>query len=80
MPLGAPSGPLTRGLAWFAVRFPFTFLGLIAIGIGVWVALYLAIHPGMDPVSVWISYGTAIAAFGFGVYVLVRRLRRGPDS
>ena len=62
------------------MRFPFTFLGLIGIAIGVWVALYLAFHPGMDPVSVWISYGTALGAFGFGAYVLLRRLRRGPDN
>ena len=74
-----PSEALTRALAWFAVRFPFTFLGLLAIAIGVWVAVYLAMHPGLDAASVWIAYGTALGAFGFGAYVLVRRLRRGPD-
>ena len=62
------------------MRFPFTLLGLMAIGIGVWVAVYLASHPGLDPLSVWISYGTALGAFVFGVYVLVRRLRRGPEK
>ena len=63
-----------------AVRFPFTFLGLMAIAIGLLVPVYLAGHPGLDPVSVWISYGTALGALAFGAYVLVRRLRRGPDN
>ncbi len=76
----APSGPVTRRLAWFAVRFPFTLLGLIAIAIGVWVAVYLTGHPGLDPVSTGLAFGTAVGAFMFGAYVLVRRLRRGPDN
>ena len=52
----------------------------MAILIGLLVPLYLMIHPGMDPISVGISYGTAVVALCFGVYVLVRRLRRGPDN
>lgn len=63
-----------------AVRFPFTFLGLMAIAIGLLVPVYLAVHPGLDPVSVWMSYATALGAFGFGAYVLVRRWRRGPGN
>jgi hypothetical protein len=62
------------------VRFPFTFLGLMAIGIGIWVAVYVAGHRDLDPVSVWIAYGTALGTFVFGAYVIVRRLRRGPDN
>ena len=62
------------------MRFPFTLLGLMAIVIAVLVPVYVAGHPGLDPVSVWISYGTALAALGFGAYVVVRRMRRGPDN
>jgi hypothetical protein len=62
------------------VRFPFTFLGLMAIGIGIWVAVYVAGHRDLDPASVWIAYATALGTFGFGAYVIVRRLRRGPDN
>ena len=76
----APSGPVTRGLAGFAVRFPFTLLGLMAIAIGVWVAVYLTVHPGLDPVSTGLAFATAVGALVFGAYVLVRRLRRGPDN
>jgi len=62
------------------VRFPFTLLGLMAIAIGVWVAVYLTVHPGMDPVSNGLALATAVGALAFGGYVLVRRLRRGPDN
>src|SRR6266851_5304241 len=79
-PVKAPSGADTRALAWFAVRFPFTLLGLMAIAIGVWVAVYLTVHPGLDPVSNGLAFGTAVGAFAFGAYVLVRRLRRGPGN
>lgn len=52
----------------------------MAIAIGVWVAVYLTVHPGLDPLSAWLAFGTAVGAFIFGVYVLVRRLRRGSDN
>ena len=52
----------------------------MAIAIGVWVAVYLTVHPGLDPVSDGLAFGTAVGAFAFGAYVLVRRLRRGPDN
>ena len=76
----ATSGPVTCALAWFAVRFPFTLLGLMAIAIGAWVAVYLTMHPGLDPVSNGLAFATAVGALIFGAYVLVRRLRRGPDN
>jgi hypothetical protein len=61
------------------VRFPFTFIGLLALAIGVWVVLYLLAHPALDPVSRGLAGGTALLCFGFGAYVLIRRVRRGPQ-
>ena len=61
------------------MRFPFTFMGVMALGIGVWVGFYLAAHPGMDPLSEGIAALTAAICFGFGAYVLIRRVRRGPQ-
>ncbi len=61
------------------MRFPFTFLGVMALGIGLWVAFYIAGHPGLDPVSAGIAWLTAVISFGFGAYVLIRRARRGPQ-
>jgi len=61
------------------VRFPFTFMGVMALGIGLWVAFYLAGHPGLDAFSRGIAVVTAVVSFAFGVYVLIRRVRRGPQ-
>ncbi len=61
------------------MRFPFTFMGVMALGIAAWVAFYLAGHPGLDPFSEGIAVLTAVISFGFGAYVLIRRVRRGPQ-
>ncbi|MDQ2942381.1 MAG: hypothetical protein M3R21_01770 [Candidatus Dormibacteraeota bacterium] len=61
------------------MRFPFTFMGLMALGLGVWVLVYLAGHPLLDRASQAIAAVTVILTFGFAAYVLVRRIRRGPQ-
>ena len=61
------------------MRFPFTFMGVMALGIGVWVGFYLVEHPGLDPVSEGIAASTAVVSIGFAAYVLIRRIRRGPQ-
>ena len=67
-------------LAFGPVRFPFTFMGVMAFGIGLWVVAYLAAHRSLDPPSQGIAVATALLSWGFGGYVLVRRIRRGPQS
>jgi len=54
-------------------------MGFLALGIGLWVLVYLASHGSLDPVSQGIALGTAMICFGFGAYVLIRRVRRGPE-
>jgi hypothetical protein len=54
-------------------------MGLMALGLGLWVLLYLAVHRGLDPASQWVGLVTVAICVGFGVYVLVRRIRRGPQ-
>jgi hypothetical protein len=61
------------------LRFPFTFLGLIALAIGAWVVVYLSGHRSLDAVSQELAAATAVVCFGFGLYVLIRRLMRGPQ-
>ncbi len=61
------------------MRFPFTFTGLMALAIGVWVVVYLAAHRALDQGSQTLAVGTAVLCFGFALYVLVRRVRRGPE-
>ena len=71
--------PKARALAFLAVRFPFTFLGSTALVFGLWVVVYVASHPGLDPASRDAAIATVAASWGFGAYVVVRRLRRGPQ-
>jgi hypothetical protein len=61
------------------VRFPFTFMGFMALAIGVWVVLYLASHRSLDAGSQELAGATALVCIGFGLYVLIRRVRRGPQ-
>ena len=61
------------------MRFPFTFLGIVALVFGLWVVVYVAAHPALDTFSRDGAIGTVIASWGFGAYVLVRRARRGPQ-
>lgn len=61
------------------MRFPFTFMGFVALAIGLWVVFYLAVHRSMDSASQELAAGTAVLCFVFGLYVLIRRVRRGPQ-
>jgi hypothetical protein len=61
------------------VRFPFTFMGFMALAIGVWVVLYVAAHRSLDAGSQALAGATALVCFGFGGYVLIQRVRRGPQ-
>ena len=54
-------------------------MGVMALGIGIWVLAYLAGHRGMDPASQAIAGATVLISWGFAAYVLVRRFRRGPQ-
>ena len=65
-------------LGFGRLRFPFTFMGVMALGIGVWVLVYLAGHRGLDPTAQAIAVATVLISWSFGLYVLVRRVRRGP--
>jgi hypothetical protein len=59
------------------LRFPFTFIGLLSLAIGLWVVVYVAAHRALDPVSQDLALGTAVICFGFAAYVLIRRFRHG---
>ncbi len=51
----------------------------MALGIGLWVGFYLAGHPGLDAFSKGVAVVTAVVSVAFGAYVLIRRVRRGPQ-
>lgn len=54
-------------------------MGGLGLAIGLWVVVYLAMHPGLDSGSRVMALGTAVVCVGFGAYVLIRRVRRGPS-
>jgi hypothetical protein len=54
-------------------------MGLMALGLGLWVLAYLAVHRGLDAPSQWIAAVTVAISWGFGIYVVARRIRRGPQ-
>lgn len=62
------------------MRFPFTFMGLLSLGFGGWIAGYFLIHRSSDPVVAGSGWGAAILMLAFGVYVLIRRFRHGPQG
>jgi hypothetical protein len=61
------------------LRFPFTFMGVMALGLGLWVLVYLSGHPLLDPASRGIAIATVLVTWAFAAYVLIRRIRRGPQ-
>lgn len=62
------------------MRFPFTFMGLMALGLGLWALVYLTGHRGLDAASQGIAAFTVILSWSFAAYVLIRRVRRGPQN
>jgi len=54
-------------------------MGVIALALGVWVVAYVSSHQALDAASRSLALGTAVVCFAFALYVLVRRVRRGPQ-
>ena len=77
--MDALRGSGCRLLGFGRVRFPFTFLGVMALAIGLWVVVYLAGHRSLDAFAQELAGGTAVFCFAFAAYVLIRRVRRGPQ-
>src|SRR2546422_194533 len=48
--MDALGGSGCKLLRFGRVRFPFTFMGVMALAIGLWVVVYLAGHRSLDPV------------------------------
>jgi uncharacterized membrane protein len=54
-------------------------MGVMALGLGLWVVVYLAGHPSLDSGARGIAAATVVLTWGFAAYVLIRRIRRGPQ-
>jgi hypothetical protein len=54
-------------------------MGLMALALGLCVLVYLSGHPELDPASRGIAVATIVITWAFAAYVLIRRIRRGPQ-
>ena len=50
----------------------------MALVFGLWVVVYLTGHQ-LDPASRTLAIATVAVSWAFGVYVVIRRVRRGPQ-
>ena len=55
-------------------------MGLLSIAFGAWIAFYFGRHPFADPVIGFGGWAAAGLMLAFGAYVLVRRVRHGPQA
>ena len=62
------------------MRFPFTFMGVLSAGFGIWIAVYFVRHPLTDPVVALSGWTASALMLAFAAFVLVRRLRHGPQG
>lgn len=62
------------------MRFPFTFMGLLSLGFGAWMAYYFGQHPFRDPMVALSAWAAAVLSLAFGAYLVVRRVRHGPQA
>jgi hypothetical protein len=54
-------------------------MGVMALGLGLWVLVYMSTHPLLDPGSRGIAVAAVVITWSFAAYVLIRRIRRGPQ-
>ena len=59
------------------MRFPFTFMGLLSMGLGGWIAGYGALHPTSDPITTGLEAAPALGLVAFGGWLLYRRVTHG---
>ena len=54
-------------------------MGLMALGLGLWVLVYVTGNRGLDAASQGIAGFSVVLLWGFAAYVLIRRVRSGPQ-
>lgn len=60
-----------------AVRFPFTFMGLLSLALSAWIVGYVLLHPSRDGLTVGLEMLPALTLFVFGGWLLYRRAVHG---
>lgn len=62
------------------MRFPFTFMGVMSLLVGLWIFIYFTIHRPDDALSGGMEVAMGFVMIGFGSWVVWRRLRGGPQA
>ena len=62
------------------MRFPFTFMGVLSLALGVWIFVYFLVRKPDGPVSGGIEIAMAFVMVAFGSWVVWRRLTKGTDA
>ena len=62
------------------MRFPFTFMGLLSVALGAWIAAYAVLHPSPDGVTVGLELAPAAGLALFGGWLLYRRAVHGKTA
>ncbi len=57
------------------MRFPFTFMGLVSLAFAAWIVIFFALHRAGA-----VALAVAVVMAAFGVFILVRRARRGREA
>ncbi len=66
-----------RALRFGGVRYPFTFMGVFSLAVGVWMVLYLILHPHSDQFAAGLVTMSAFLMVAFGSFVVYRRFVQG---
>jgi hypothetical protein len=59
------------------MRFPFTFMGLLSVALGAWIAGYALFHPSPDGITLGLELVPATALAIFGGWLIYRRIVHG---
>jgi len=59
------------------MQFPFTFMGIFSLVVGVWMFIYLMAHPRLDGFSAGLITMSAFLMVAFGSFVVYRRFFEG---
>jgi hypothetical protein len=59
------------------MRFPFTFMGILSVALGLWIAAYFLGHPTHDAVLIVLEVLPAGGLLAFGGWLVVRRISSG---
>lgn len=59
------------------MRYPFTFMGVFSLIVGIWMFVYLITHPHSDPFAAGLVTMSGFLMVGFGSFVVYRRFVQG---